>query len=106
MTNLFHTLLAGAALLTATANAQCGAGSPHATVTGGGNWFQAQRGSQQLYAGSDYRLAIQTALDAISPGQRVAVMASGSIGASTITITSGKIFEGCGTINVGNRARR
>jgi hypothetical protein len=32
------------------------------------------------------------------------VIASGSIGANTITIGSGKIFEGCGTINVGNRA--
>ena len=31
-------------------------------------------------------------------------MASGSIGANTISIGSGKIFEGCGTINVGNRA--
>jgi hypothetical protein len=33
-------------------------------------------------------------------------MASGSIGASTITIQSGKTFEGCGTINVGNRSGR
>ncbi|KAL2265075.1 hypothetical protein VTJ83DRAFT_7585 [Remersonia thermophila] len=106
MTQLIHTLIAAAAVFTAGANAQCGAGSPHATVTGGGNWFQATRGSAQVYAGSDYRAAIQAALDAISPGQRVAVLASGSIGASTITITSGKIFEGCGTINVGNRAGR
>lgn len=37
-------------------------------------------------------------------GQRVSVIASGSIGANTITISSGKIFEGCGTINVANRA--
>ena len=32
------------------------------------------------------------------------MIASGSIGANTITIGSGKIFEGCGTINVANRA--
>ncbi|CAI4216066.1 unnamed protein product [Parascedosporium putredinis] len=48
----------------------------------------------------------QAALDSISSGQRVAVMASGSIGANTISIASGKTFEGCGTINVGNKAGR
>ncbi|CAI0652297.1 unnamed protein product, partial [Colletotrichum noveboracense] len=34
------------------------------------------------------------------------VIASGSIGANTITIASGKIFEGCGTINVATRSGR
>jgi hypothetical protein len=33
-------------------------------------------------------------------------MASGSIGESTISIGSGKTFEGCGTINVGWRNGR
>ncbi|KAF2265535.1 hypothetical protein CC78DRAFT_559843 [Lojkania enalia] len=88
------------------AQAQCGSGSPHATVTGSGNSFTAARGSSTMYTGSDYRAAIQAALDSISSGQRVAVMASGSIGANTISISSGKIFEGCGTINVGNKAGR
>ncbi|KAI2619829.1 pectin lyase-like protein [Hypomontagnella submonticulosa] len=85
-------------------SAQCGSGTPDATVTGSGSSFKATKGSSTLYSGSDYRAAIQSALDSISSGQRVAVMASGSIGANTITISSGKIFEGCGTINVGNRA--
>lgn len=92
--------------LTSAAQAQCGSGSPHATVTGSGNSFTASRGSSRVYSGSDYRAAIQAALDSVSSGQRVAVMASGSIGANTITISSGKIFEGCGTINVGNKAGR
>ncbi|GAW25472.1 putative parallel beta-helix repeat protein [Rosellinia necatrix] len=86
------------------ANAQCGSGSPHATVTGSGSSFTASKGSTSVYSGSDYRAAIQAAVDSISSGQRVAVMASGSIGANTITIGSGKIFEGCGTINTANRA--
>ncbi|AEO59302.1 pectin lyase-like protein [Thermothelomyces thermophilus ATCC 42464] len=99
--------LATAALaLASAAQAQCGSGSPHATVTGSGNSYTARVGSNQVYSGSDYREAIQKALDSISSGQRVAVLASGSIGASTITITSGKTFEGCGTIDVGNRAGR
>ncbi|KAH7408021.1 hypothetical protein BKA64DRAFT_667921 [Cadophora sp. MPI-SDFR-AT-0126] len=38
--------------------------------------------------------------------QRVSVIASGSIGANTISITSGKTFEGCGTINVALRSGR
>ncbi|OTB01761.1 hypothetical protein M426DRAFT_63437 [Hypoxylon sp. CI-4A] len=84
--------------------AECGTGSPDATVTGSGNSFTAKKGSSSVYSGSDYRAAIQAALDSISSGQRVAVIASGSIGANTITISSGKIFEGCGTIDTGNRA--
>lgn len=87
-------------------DAQCGSGTPQATVTGSSGAYRALRGTTQLYSGSDYRLAIQTALDGISSGQRVAVIASGSIGANTITIASGKIFEGCGTINVASRSGR
>ncbi|KAL2178318.1 uncharacterized protein P884DRAFT_125618 [Thermothelomyces heterothallicus CBS 202.75] len=99
--------LATAALaLASAAQAQYGSGFPHATVTGSGNSYTASVGSNQVYSGSDYREAIQKALDSISSGQRVAVLASGSIGASTITITSGKTFEGCGTIDVGNRSGR
>lgn len=90
--------------LAATVSAQCGSGTPDAKVTGSGNSFTATRGSSNVYSGSDYRAAIQAALDSISSGQRVSVMASGSLGANTISIASGKIFEGCGTINVGNKA--
>ncbi|KFY29222.1 hypothetical protein V493_02482 [Pseudogymnoascus sp. VKM F-4281 (FW-2241)] len=88
------------------AYAQCGSGSPQATVTGSSGSYKATRGGTELYSGSDYRLAIQRALDGISSGQRVAVMASGSIGANTITIGSGKIFDGCGTIDATSRRGR
>lgn len=92
--------------LATTISAQCGSGSPAARVTGSGSSFVATRGSSTVYSGSDYRAAIQAALDSVSSGQRVSVMASGSIGANTISISSGKIFEGCGTINVGFRSGR
>lgn len=75
-------------------------------VQGSGNSFTATRGSTNVYSGSDYRAAIQAAIDSVSSGQRIAVMASGSIGASTLTIGSGKIFEGCGTINAAWRNGR
>ncbi|KAL2754746.1 carbohydrate-binding module family 1 protein [Sodiomyces alcalophilus JCM 7366] len=84
----------------------CGGGNPDARVDGSGDFFTATYGSSTVYSGSDYRAAIQAAVDSISAGQRVAVMASGSIGASTITIGSGKIFEGCGTINAAWRNGR
>ncbi|KAK3997415.1 hypothetical protein QBC44DRAFT_229699 [Cladorrhinum sp. PSN332] len=99
-------ILATALALVSAAQAQCGSGTPHARVTGSGNSFTAVRGSSTVYQGSDYRAAIQAALDSVSSGQRVSVMASGSIGANTISISSGKIFEGCGTINVGNKSGR
>lgn len=94
----------GVLALASAAYAQCGSGTPDATVTGSGSSFTATKGSSQVYSGSDYRAAIQAAIDSISSGQRVAVIASGSIGANTITIDSGKTFEGCGTIDVGNRS--
>jgi hypothetical protein len=89
--------------LSAGISAQCGSGTPDARVTGSGSSFTATRGNNNVYSGSDYRAAIQAALDSISSGQRVSVMASGNLGANTISIGSGKIFEGCGTINVANR---
>ncbi|KAH9228691.1 hypothetical protein K456DRAFT_1900539 [Colletotrichum gloeosporioides 23] len=92
--------------LASSVTAQCGSGTPDARVTGSGSSFTATKGSSNVYAGSDYRAAIQAALDSISSGQRVSVIASGSIGANTITIASGKIFEGCGTINVATRSGR
>lgn len=99
-------ILTAVLALVSVVHAQCGSGTPHARVTGSGSSFTATRGSSTVYSGSDYRAAIQAALDSISSGQRVSVIASGSIGANTITISSGKIFEGCGTINVGNKSGR
>lgn len=99
-------LLSAVLALVSLAQAQCGSGSPHATVTGSTGNYRALRGSTQLYAGSDYRLAIQTALDGVSSGQRVAVLAAGNIGASTLTISTGKIFEGCQAINAEFRSGR
>ncbi|EPS45337.1 hypothetical protein H072_705 [Dactylellina haptotyla CBS 200.50] len=104
MVQLFS--LAAVLALVSFAHAQCGSGTPHAKVTGSGSSFVATKGSSTIYSGSDYRAAIQAALDSISSGQRVSVIASGSIGANTISISSGKIFEGCGTINVENRGGR
>ncbi|PPJ53428.1 hypothetical protein CBER1_00307 [Cercospora berteroae] len=86
--------------------AQCGSGTPNARVTGSSGAYVAARGSTTVYSGADYRAAVQAAVDAISSGQRVSVIASGSIGANTITITSGKTFEVCGTMNVANRSGR
>lgn len=99
-------LLAAAFALVSIVNGQCGSGTPDARVTGSGSSFTATKGSSTVYTGSDYRAAIQAAIDSIGNGQRVSVIASGSIGANTLTIGSGKTFEGCGTINVANRAGR
>ncbi|KAF2194185.1 hypothetical protein K469DRAFT_727555 [Zopfia rhizophila CBS 207.26] len=104
MTRFF--ILTAVLALVSVVHAQCDSGTPHARVTGSGSSFTATRGSSTVYSGSDYRAAIQAALDSIDSGQRVSVIASGSIGANTITISSGKIFEGCGTINVANRSGR
>lgn len=86
--------------------AQCGSGSPDAQVTGSGGFFTATSGFGTIYSGSNYLAAIQAAIDSIGSGQRVSVIASGSIGAGTIRIDSGKIFEGCGIIDVAYRAGR
>lgn len=82
----------------------CGSGSPHTTVTGSSGAYTARRGSSTLYTGGDFRAAIQAAVNAAGFEERIAVMASGSIGASTITLGDGHILEACGTINVGWRA--
>lgn len=84
----------------------CGGGSPNAIVSGSSGNYRAARGTTTLYQGADYRQAIQAAIDGISTGQRVSVLASGSIGANTIVIGSGKTFEGCGTIDLGYRNGR
>ncbi|KAH7092645.1 hypothetical protein FB567DRAFT_434484 [Paraphoma chrysanthemicola] len=97
--------IAAALAFVSSVTAQCGSGTPDATVTGSGSSFVARRGGTTLYTG-DYITAIQRAVDSISSGQRVSVLASGSIGASTITIQAGKTFEGCGTINAAVRSGR
>lgn len=100
------TIITAVLALASGINAQCGSGTPDAKVTGSGSSFVATKGSSTVYSGSDYRAAIQAAVDSIGSGQRVSVMASGSIGANTISISSGKTFEGCGTINTGNKNGR
>ncbi|KAJ3034451.1 hypothetical protein HDV00_005030 [Rhizophlyctis rosea] len=97
-------LLTSALAFASAANAQCGAGSPNAVVTGSTGSYKATAGGRDVYSGNNYLSAINAALNAISSGQRVAVMASGSIGASSIAIGSGKTFEGCGTINASSRS--
>lgn len=92
--------------MAASAAAQCGSGSPEGRVEGNPGNYRATRNGQQVYQGGDYRAAIQAALDNIGWGQRVAVYPSGDIGASTITVASGKILEVCGTMNVGFRSGR
>lgn len=80
--------------------AQCGSGSPDATVDGSQESYVTTAGGSQVYSGSDYMAAIQAGLDAVADGGRLAVIASGSIGTGTISIGSGVTFEGCGTIDV------
>ncbi|KAK2757987.1 hypothetical protein FQN54_004393 [Arachnomyces sp. PD_36] len=94
----FYSLTAALALASV-ASAQCGAGTPDAVVDGGEGAYTATAGGAEVYAGDDYYTAIQTALDSISSGQRIAVLADGSIGTNSVFIDSGKIFEGCGTID-------
>ncbi|KAK6529745.1 hypothetical protein TWF281_008907 [Arthrobotrys megalospora] len=105
-TTTTRTTTGGSTQPTSGSNGQCGSGSPHATVTGSSGNYRASRGSTTLYTGSNYLSAITAALNGISSGERVSVMASGSIGANTISISSGKTFEVCGTIDVGNRSGR
>ncbi|KAI9370129.1 hypothetical protein BJX61DRAFT_544937 [Aspergillus egyptiacus] len=90
----------GLALTGTTANAQCGSGTPDATVTGESGAYTASVGASEVYAGADYYAAISAALEGISSGQRLSVIASGAIGTNVISIPSGTTFEGCGTIDV------
>ncbi|KAL4913023.1 hypothetical protein BDW62DRAFT_220915 [Aspergillus aurantiobrunneus] len=86
--------------LAATVSAQCGSGTPDATVDGEEGAYTASVGGSEVYSGDNYYEAITSALDGISSGQRLSIIASGSIGTNVIDIDSGKIFEGCGTIDV------
>jgi hypothetical protein len=99
-------ILAPALALTSVVNAQCGSGTPDVVVDGEGEAYTAVRGSEQLYSGSNYLEAINTALGSVASGERLSVLASGSIGASTISLTNGQTFEMCGTIDVGFNSGR
>ncbi|KAL4948695.1 hypothetical protein BDW69DRAFT_198691 [Aspergillus filifer] len=83
-----------------TVSAQCGSGTPDATVDGEEGAFITTVGGSEAYSGADLYEAIVAGLDGISSGQRLSVLASGSLGTNVIDIDSGKIFEGCGTIDV------
>ena len=98
-------ILTAALVFVGAVNAACGDGGAHGVVSGSGT-FTANVNGANVYTGSDYRLAIQTALDRVGSGQRVVVWSSGNIGASTIVVTSGKTFEVCGTINATHRSGR
>ncbi|KFZ11782.1 hypothetical protein V502_07394 [Pseudogymnoascus sp. VKM F-4520 (FW-2644)] len=65
-------LAAALALISFTNAADCGAGTPEATVTGSEGAYEATKGSTSVYSGSDYFAAIDAALGAIASGERVA----------------------------------
>lgn len=96
---LRSSIFAAACALFCTAHAQCGSGTPEGIVDGDGTTFTSVVYGEEVYAGPEYLVAIQTALGNITSGERVSVLASGSIGAASIFVDSGKIFEGCGAID-------
>lgn len=102
---LYTSFLTAVLALATSVVAQCGSGSPDVTVSGSGT-FTVKKGSSTLYTGSDYNAALQSGITNTASGQRLAVLASGSIGANTLVLKSGMTFEGCGTINLANRAGR
>lgn len=103
-------LVVGAGLVPGTvapaAAADCNTGS--SVVTGGPGSYTTQHNGATVYQGSDYRAAIQAGIDNLTPGrtsqEHVAVPASGSIGASSISLPSHTSISICGTIDVGNRS--
>lgn len=90
------------------AAADCSSGN--AMVTGSPGSYTVRNGSRTVYQGSDYRAAIQAGISSLTAGrtsqQHVAVPASGSIGANTISLPSHTSISICGTMNVGNRSGR
>lgn len=101
-----RSVLAPALALASIVSAQCGSGSPDVVVDGTSGSYTAVRGSQELYSGSNYLEAINSGLASVASGERLTVLASGSIGASTISLSDGQTFEGCGTIDVGFNSGR
>jgi hypothetical protein len=98
--------LAPALALASIVSAQCGSGTPDAVVDGESGSYTAAKGSEQLYSGSNYLEAINTALASVASGERLSVLASGSIGPSTISLTNGQTFEVCGTLDAGFNSGR
>jgi hypothetical protein len=94
-------VLALALALASIVSAQCGSDAPDVVVNGKDSSYTASKRSEQLYSGTSYLDAINTALASVVSGERLSVLASGSIGASTISLESGQTFEVCGTIDVG-----
>lgn len=83
----------------------CGTGSYHADVTQSGGSWVSRNGGRTVYSGSDFRAAVQAAVDSLTPGrtskQRVVVWGSGTISAnSRISLPSYTSLAVCGTINV------
>ncbi|WP_347330183.1 cellulose binding domain-containing protein [Marinimicrobium locisalis] len=76
----------------------CGEGDPDARVSGSPGNYQVNGNG----VGGNYFNAIRSAIDSLSPGQRVTVFADGSIGDNSIDLPSDIIFEVCGTMDVGN----
>lgn len=78
---------------------ECGAGTPHATVTGNSSGYRVNGSA----VGTNYYEAINRALNSLTSGrstpQRVSVMADGSIGANVISLENNTILEVCGTLN-------
>lgn len=103
----FFNLLAGTLFVFASqAYAQCGSGTPAVLVESSGSTYTAMAGSEQIYSGTSYHAAIQTALDSLSAGERLSVLASGSIGTEILAIPSGAVFEVCGAMDVAFRSGR
>ncbi|WP_206074538.1 hypothetical protein [Antribacter gilvus] len=90
------------------AAADCSTGN--AMVTGAPGGYTTRNGTRTVYTGSDYRAAIQAGVNSLTAGrtsqQHVAVPASGSIGASTISLPSHTSISICGTMNVAYRSGR
>jgi len=85
--------------------AECGTGTFHAEVTGGGSSWTARRGSSTVYTGSSMRDAMQAGVNSLTAGrtskQRVVVRGSGSISrGARVSLPSFTVLDVCGTINV------
>lgn len=84
------------------ATGACGEGDPDASVTGSAGNYQVNG----RRVGGTYYDAIRSAIDSLSPGQRVTVFADGSIGNNVIDLPSDIVFEVCGSMHVGNVSGR
>ncbi|MBX2811086.1 MAG: carbohydrate-binding protein [Myxococcales bacterium] len=79
----------------------CGGGSTDAAVTGSSGNYRVHNRSHSRYID-----AIRAAISSVGSGDRVSVIASGSIGSNSIELPSNITFEVCGTLNASNRNGR